>query len=211
MFEITDKTLDEQFLEFGQRYKTLYDELQKRREHPMQVTFSISQQTEFNKFFEGLQLEQCGLYGDDMIAFVRRLGLVCFRIAMVLTILRQEGWIPIIEPLSQCIVCDDRDFHTAMTIVNCLINHTAHVYSNLFDHSGNSQNLTLNKLVSNQEKQLYCQLGNDFTTAEARNAAKSLGIPWKTAERYLGKFVGKLHLVVRIKNGHYKKLEPQCA
>ena len=206
VFEVSDKTLDEQFLEFGHRYKTIYDELVKRKEQPMQVTFSISQQTEFNKFFEELQLEQCGLYGDDMIAFVRRLGLVCFRIAIVLSILRHEGWIPIIEPLSQCIVCDDRDFHTAMTIVNCLINHTAHVYTEIISQDNNTQYLAANMKMSHQEKLLYSQLGNEYTTGDARQTATRLGINWRTAERYLGKYASKYKLAVRLQVGKYKKL-----
>ena len=82
------KTIDEVFLAFGERFKQIYDELKKRQDHPIQVIFSPAQQAQFNKFFSELQLEQVGLYGDDMIACVRRLGLVCFRIAMVLTILR---------------------------------------------------------------------------------------------------------------------------
>ena len=208
VFEQSDKTIDELFLEFGQRYKQIYDELVKRNDRPFQVIFSISQQEEFNKFFEELQLEQVGLYGDDMIACVRRLGLVCFRIAMVLTILRHEGCMPIIELMSQAIVCDDRDFKTSMTIVNCLINHTAHVYSEVLNQ-GNDNNLEAIMKMSNQESLLFKALEDDFTTDEARKAAIKLGIAWKTAERYIGKFAGKYGLTVRITNGHYKKVKPK--
>lgn len=206
VFAQNDKTIDEQFLEFGLRYKTIYDELVKRKDHPLQVIFSVSQQNQFNKYFEKLQQEQAGLYGDDMIAFVRRLGFVCFRIAMILTILRHEGCIPIIDLLSQAIVCDDRDFKTAMTIANCLINHTAHVYTDLFNHNHDANQLPGNVKLSNVEKQLFSQFNEEFTTDDVRQAARQLGIPWKSAERYLGHFVGKYHLAVRVTNGHYKKV-----
>ncbi len=206
VFEKNDKTIDTQFQEFGQRYKLIYDELVKRQDHPMQVILSTTQQVEFNKFFEGLQLEQVGFFGDDMIACVRRLGLVCFRIAMVLTILRHEGCMPIIELLSQAIVCDDRDFSTAMTIANCLINHTAHVYADIFNGGEGDKTEKALAKVSNQEKLLYKQLGTEFTTEDAREAAKKLNIKWRTAERYLGNFAGKYHVVVRVSNGHYQKV-----
>ena len=206
VFEKSEKTIEEQFLEFGQRYKTIYDELVKRKDHPMQLIFSKDQQVKFNSFFEELQIEQVGLYGDDMIAFVRRLGLVCFRIAMVLTILRYEGCMPIIEPLSQAIVCDDRDFNTAMTIVNCLISHTAHVYSEIFDHNNDTKKQLGAMKMSNQEKQLFIQLSDEFTTDDVRQLAKKFNIPWKTAEHYLGKYVSKYRLAVRVCNGHYKKI-----
>ena len=207
VFAQSDKTIDEQFLEFGQRFKGIYDELAKRNDQPIQVIFSPSQQVEFNQFFAELQTEQLGLYGDDLIASVRRLGLVCFRIAMVLTILRYEGSMPIIELLSQAIVVDDRDFKTAMTISNCLINHTAHVYADIFNSDKDAKSKNEPTAMLNLEKMLYESLDTEFTTKDARQAAEKLDIPWKSAERFLGKYVGKYRIAVRIKNGHYKKIK----
>lgn len=207
VFAKSDNIIDEQFLEFGQRFKGIYDELVMRKDRPIQVVFSKSQQAQFNQFFAELQTEQFGLYGDDLIASVRRLGLVCFRIAMVLTILRYEGSMPIIDLLSQAIVVDDRDFKTAMTISNCLINHTAHVYADIFNCGKDDKSKNETASMLNQEKTLYESLGTEFTTADARQAAEKLGIPWKTAERFLGKYHGKYRITVRIKNGHYKKIK----
>ena len=204
VFEKSDKTLDEQFLELGNRYKTIYDELEQHKEHPLEFLLSDEQRKDFNQFFEGLQLEQVGLYGDDLIAFVRRLGLVCFRIAMILTVLRHEGGQPMFNPLSQSLVCTDEDFQTAKTIVNCLINHTAHVYTNLVKH-GDSVAQSGKLKMSTQEELLYKALSSDFTTTDCRSSAMQLGIPWKTAERYLGQFVSKYHNVQRIRNGHFHK------
>lgn len=207
VFADNERTIDEQFQEFGQRFKGIYDELVMRKDSPIQVVFSKTQQAQFNQFFSELQTEQFGLYGDDLIASVRRLGLVCFRIAMVLTILRYEGSMPIIELLSQAIVVDDRDFKTAITISNCLINHTAHVYADIFNcgKDDKSKNETADML--NQEKSLYESLDTEYTTDDARRAAEKLGIKWKSAERYLGKYVGKYRIAVRITNGHYKKIK----
>ena len=203
VFHKSDKTLDEQFLELGHRFKPIYDELMGRKDKPIEFSLTVEQQQEFNQFFEGLQLEQVALYGEDLIAFVRRLGLVCFRIAMVLTVLRHEGSQPTFDPLSQSMVCSDQDFHTAMVIVNCLINHTAHVYTNLVKHDDNVVKSGVQ--MSQQETILFNTLGADFTTNDCRQKAQSLGIQWKTAERYLGLFVSKYHRVDRVRNGHYHK------
>ena len=207
VFAQSDKTIDEVFLAFGERFKQIYDELKKRQDHPIQVIFSPAQQAQFNKFFSELQLEQVGLYGDDMIACVRRLGLVCFRIAMVLTILRYEGSMPIIDLLSQAIACDDRDFNTAMTMVNCLINHTAHVYSEIFNGGKDEKEGSKSVKMSNQESMIFRSLGKEFTTNDVRQAAEELEIRWKTAERYLKNYVNKYHMAGRIKNGHYRKID----
>ena len=203
VFERHDKTLDEQMKELGERYLRLYHALDGFHEHPLEFLLSNEQQQEFNQFFEGLQLEQVGLYGDDLIAFVRRLGLVCFRLAMMLTLLRHESKQPMFDPLSQSLICCDKDFHTAMTIANCLINHTAHVYANLVPHDDKCQTAATGMTIP--EKRFFDSLSIEFTTAEARQKALEIGIAWKTAERYLGNFTSRYHVVHRIKNGQYKK------
>lgn len=204
VFEQSQETLDDQFEKLGQRYLSLFHTLEGLKGKSLEFVFSQEQQEEFNRFFSELQLEQVSLLGDDLIACVRRLGLVCFRIAMVLTVLRHEECQPMFDPLSQTIVCCEQDFRTAMTIVNCLINHTAHVYTNLVHHEepavGNGQ-----VSMSASERKLYEAVGMDFTTQDCRQAADRLSIPWKTAERYIGLFVNKYHIAVRIRNGQYSK------
>ena len=204
VFERHDKTLDEQMLDLGERYLHLYHALQQHEEHPLEFLLSQEQQVEFNRFFEELQLEQVGLHGDDLIAFVRRLGLVCFRIAMMLTLLRHESFEPHFDPLSQSIVCADKDFRTAMTMVNCLINHTAYVYTNLVPHDDKVQTATAG--MSAAERRLFDSLGTDFTTADVRKNAAAFDMQWKTAERYLGNFISRYRVAIRIKNGKYQKL-----
>lgn len=204
MFKRSEKTLDEQFLELGERYKTIYDELAARSNNPIEFLFSEAQQQKFNKFFMGLQLEQVGLYGDDLIAFVRRLGLVTFRIAMVLTVLRKEGCHPIIDQQSHSMVCSDTDFNTAMHMANCLISHTAYVYMNYLPHD--SKNSSQGKVMNAGELRLYNALSDHFTTQEALDAARQIGISAKSAERYLTHFINLYHKAKRITNGFYQKV-----
>lgn len=205
MFKRSDKTLDEQFLELGERYKTIYDELMARSESPIEFLFSEPQQQKFNDFFKGLQLEQVGLYGDDLIAFVRRLGLVTFRLAMVLTVLRREGCHPIIEPQSHSIVCSDTDFNTAMHMANCLISHTGYVYTNYLPHN-KSATEAQGAVMNEVEQRLYNALPGHFTTQEAFDTAIQLNINVKSAERYLSRYINKYHKAKRITNGSYQKL-----
>ncbi|MCR5038937.1 MAG: DUF3987 domain-containing protein [Bacteroidales bacterium] len=204
-FQRKEKTLEEQMVELGQRYLDLFHELEKRQSPQLEFTFSEEQQQRFNVFFNALQTEQFHILGDGLIPFVRRLGLVCFRIAMVLTVLRCEERQPMINPLSQTLVCNDTDFQTAMTIANCLINHTAHVYANLIPHSEQNDTATLASLNAS-EKRLLQALPQEFTTKEAMAKAQQLGIPQKSSERYLGNFVSKYHCVTRVTNGHYRKM-----
>ena len=122
---------------------------------------------------------------------------------MMLTLLRHETLEPMFDPLSQSLVCADKDFHTAMTIANCLINHTAHVYANLVPHDDKAQ--TSMARMTQAERRYFDSLAAEYTTADARQAASAQGLSWKTAERYLGNFVSRHHVASRIKNGYYRK------
>ena len=204
VFAKCDEPISDQLLKVGQRYLELYHDLEKQSYQPLQFVLSVEQQQRFNEYFSGLLLEQIGLYGEQLDAFVKRLGLSTFRLAMVLTVLRCNDHQPRLEPLSQTLVCAEDDFCTAMTIANCLINHTTHVYANLLPHD-DVKSLATGITLSAAEKSLFDAIGNDFTTQDCKQAAAALGITWKSAERYIGKFVSTYHIVDRIKNGHYHK------
>ena len=204
VFAQCDEPVSDQLFKVGQRYLELYHDLESQKQHPLQFVLSVEQQKQFNEHFSGLLHEQIGLYGEQLDAFVKRLGLSTFRLAMVLTVLRCDEHQPRIEPLSQTLVCAEDDFQTAMTIADCLINHTTHVYANYLPHDEQSVDNKKYKL-STQELALFNALETDFTTQDCKMAAKNLGIVWKTAERYLGQFVSKYHIVDRIKNGQYRK------
>lgn len=204
VFAQCDEPISDQLLKVGQRYLELYHDLEKQSHHPLQFVLSVEQQLRFNEYFSGLLLEQIGLYGEQLDAFVKRLGLATFRLAMVLTVLRCNDHQPRLEPMSQTLVCAEDDFCTAMTIANCLINHTTHVYANLLPHD-DVKSLATGTTLSAAEKSLFDAIGNDFTTQDCKQAAAAHGITWKSAERYIGKFVSTYHIVNRIKNGHYHK------
>lgn len=204
VFATCDEPIADRLLKVGQRYLELYHDLADHAAKPLEFVLSEEQKSQFNNYFSSLLLEQIGLHGEQLDAFVKRLGLSTFRLCMTLTVLRCEEHKPRLDPLSQTLVCAERDFQTAMAIADCLINHTTHVYANLLPHD--DQTVAKNGIsLSASERQLFEALSSDFTTQEARQAAERLGIPWKTAERYIGQFVSKYHIATRIRNGQYHK------
>jgi hypothetical protein len=88
---------------------------------------SKPRQDEFNAFFDGIQKQYAALFGLDIVASVRRLGLITYRIAMILTTLRicDDG------NISTTMVCNDADFRTALAMVNVLLQHTVKVFQTL--------------------------------------------------------------------------------
>ena len=202
-FENVDEPLDDVMLKIGQRYLELYHALQKRVDSPLEFTLSESQKYKFNKFFSSLYTEQTGMNGTDLSAFIFRLGLSTFRIAMTLTVLRCADREPMFEPLSNVLVCLDTDFNAALTIANTLINHTSHVWANLLPHV--DKLLTNGVKLSDRERQFFAELPDDFTTDIWKDVAEKNHIPVRTAERYIGNFNNKCHLISRVQNGVYKK------
>lgn len=60
----------------------------------------------FNNFFRSVQTEYAQLYGLDIVGSIRRLGLITYRISMILTALRfMEN-----APTQQIVFCSDTDF-----------------------------------------------------------------------------------------------------
>jgi hypothetical protein len=64
------------------------------------------------------------LCGIDYLATVRRLGLITFRVAMILTALQIMDNGNITSPM----ICSDTDFNTALELVKILIQHAARIH-----------------------------------------------------------------------------------
>ena len=199
-----DEPLEDRLYAIGKDYQKLYLQLLKRKNSPLEFTLTQEQRAEFNAFFAPLYHDQIKLYGESIDAFVFRLGVTTFRLAMVLTVLRCFEHPEDLAAEQNVLVCRNEDFQTAKTIANTLINHTAYVYDNLLEHNA-VENPQVAAMLS-QEQQLYAALSDDFTTQDYQTAARSLGIAESTAERYVGKFCTKYMVARRVRNGLYNKL-----
>ena len=184
--------LDTYFDELGQQFFNLYDSLLK--EEQIQFRLSKDQEEQFNHFFDELQNTYLALQSLEYMATVRRLGLIAFRIAMVLTSLRILESGDMTTPL----VCQDNDFNSALEICRTLVKHASKVFTDLPEDAPlakkkNQRELFLEKLPQFFNRQGYLEV------------AKSLDIADKTAEGYISKFV-KSGLVFRLKQDSYEKM-----
>lgn len=194
VFAVQDEALDRQFEDYGRQFFDLYRTL--KISCPIRFAFSASQQNDFHTFFEQIQNEYSSVFGIDFVASVRRLGIIAFRIAMIMSTLRslKDG------DSSNALVCSDDDFFTAKTMIETLLKHTAKVYQMLPENIANSIG---NK---NQLKQQYYDtLPRDFDKQTAMSFAQSLNISQKTAERYLKQWCLSSQLN-RVKHGWYSKV-----
>ena len=186
------QTLDHYFDHLGDQFHELYKCLQSQVK-PMRFCLTVSQQKQFNSYFEQTQIQYIELCGEDYIGTVRRLGLITFRIAMILTALRIMDNGELRSPL----VCSDTDFNIAMEMVKVLVQHAAHVFQQLPTD-------TATKVQPNQKQQFLNMLPAEFDRQTYLSVADKLKIPAKTAEKQIARFA-KTGLINHYAQNQYRK------
>ena len=211
VFEKTDRAVEEVYEEMGRKILALYEALGSRKEHPLQFMLSTDQQQRFVEMFNDILQEQFDLMGNGIQGFIYRLALECYRYTMVLSALRRLSerygtGRPLFDDDEQALLCDERDFRIAATLIECLVNHTARVYAVI----GNQEEDPFTKSPgkpSTTTKKLYNLLPAErtFTTAEAMELAQSIQVPARTAKRILGDLVTKYQVLDHPHHGVYLK------
>lgn len=164
------------FLEKSGIIFDLYQQLNNLRE-PISFQLTEEQGKQFTVQFNAMLSRNKLLLGRDFDANIKRLGLITFRVAMILSALRipEEGELP--NPM----ICSDLDFQTAMTIATTLEKHAIAVFQNLPNNDLKGAKLKFfEKLPPQFDRQGYLKV------------AEELGIHPKTAEKYIGQFKPKL-------------------
>lgn len=145
-------TLDAQFITLEEEFFNLYKLLSESA--TIQFILTKAQQKEFNSYFASVQKEYNSLFGADIIASVRRLGVITYRIAMILSSLRLMET----RELPQQIICSDADFNTAIHLSKTLIQHTARVFDFFSDkHTNRETQKTLKEKFLNPSQEVSAE------------------------------------------------------
>ena len=211
VFAGNEKSLKQVYREMGEQLLPLYHALAARKPRSIQFVLSQAQQEEFIATFDAMVKEQCRLSGDEMQGFIYRVALSGFRYAMILTLLRRltEDRENYFDPHEKALICDDRDFRTMMTVMNCLANHTARVYAVLGQEEQDPFQQDLSKLKEAVRAFYQALPDQTFSSGDAMRIAKEQHIADRTANRWLGDLCSKYNLLRRIRNGVYVKLFPK--
>jgi hypothetical protein len=163
------ESLDQRFNRFGEQFFDFYKTL--KLYDNIRFSLSNAQQKQFNAYLEQVQQQYWELLGNDYIGTIRRLGLITFRIAMVLTVLRimDNG------NINTTIVCSDTDFQIAMEFLKVFLQHAAFVFRQL--------PAATPAQISNPKMALFQALPDEFDRAKYIEVAKLLEIPDSTADK----------------------------
>ncbi|WNW01864.1 DUF3987 domain-containing protein [Tenacibaculum sp. HL-MS23] len=185
----TKKGLNEYFDNLGNEFYELYRQLITNTE--IQFSYTEEQQEVFNQFFSKINLYYLNVNPLEYNSSIKRMGIIAFRISMILTVLRILETGDVSNPL----YCSDEDFQTTLTMVKALIKHSSKVYSSLPEDK-----TAIN--YKNKKEQFIESLTLRFTTQDYISFASKLNITQKTAERYITSLC-KSKFLARESQGNY--------
>ena len=162
---------------------------------PTEVVFTEEQWKEHTERFRTYLREVVAEDDDSPGAIVLRHGLMMSRIAMVLTALRK------CEPQWNTSEwkCSDEDFHTAMQIVDVLLEHSLLLSTSMDDTAGRIRPVkAFFKL-----RPVLIKMPREFTYSELMAAANEAGLPTASVKRYLLRLV--YYQIVEKEDGKYRK------
>ena len=160
-----------------------------------EVIFTEEQWKEHTERFRTYLREVVAEDDDSPGAIVLRHGLMMSRIAMVLTALRK------CEPQWNTSEwkCSDEDFHTAMQIVDVLLEHSLLLSTSMDDTAGRIRPVkAFFKL-----RPILRTMPREFTYSELMATANEAGLPTASVKRYLLRLV--YYQIVEKEDGKYRK------
>ncbi|MCB0536010.1 MAG: DUF3987 domain-containing protein [Bacteroidetes bacterium] len=161
-----------------------------------EIELTYDQWQLFNKSFRDT-LYQVGVFtGEDAASVVFRMGLITFRVAMILTALRkfENG------EAATHIKCSDDDFQIALEICKTYLQHSLLMYNNL-----PKQEESEGFKSSDAKRRFFEKLPQNFTRNEAQTLGQTFNLGTRTIDQLLRNANGKD--LRKIKAGHYEKVE----
>ena len=191
---VDEKPIDDYFRKLGEDYFILYQALAGLE--PMMFGITPDQRKQFHDLFQEIQNSYVQFLGYDFLASVRRLGLITYRIAMILSVLR----IMELGTVSNPFLCEDEDFDTAVAITRVLIQHTSRVFQDF--PKDTALNPTSQSTLLRQR--FFNALPAQFDRSIYISVAQRIGMPIKTAEKAIARFK-KDGLIIHEAQNRYRK------
>ena len=158
-----------------------------KSEAPRRFTMTEEQGAKLDNFFSDAHKQNIALYSQSASGTTFRLGLMCFKIAMVLSAIRSD---------EKEIICNDEDFNSAFKLTGEV--YMPHAMSMLSKVGKQETNLTHIKLLT------WIKTKEKFSRAEALVKAKEVGIKDRTLSDILRRFI-ESNLIKKISHGLYTK------
>ena len=165
---------------------------------------------QFLKHYESTNDECCDEVGNGMQGIVRRMGLMAYRIMMVLTAVRtfetETFKLPHAPDGSVHLFCQEEDFRTAMSICDTLLAHSVFIYRKLMRAQRRSVPDQQEKSVASRRNAFFELLPNTFTKKDYDALIEAQNENRSTASKWIDVFIKERRLC-RVGQGIYQKKE----
>jgi hypothetical protein len=179
---------------FDQKSKEILNISEFIKNNPSEFKLTPEQQKIFHDKFKSQQKKICSEYSNEANSVVMRMGLITFRLAMVLSVLRKFEDTNTESEL----ICSDLDFETSLKLSDAYFKHNLQMLEKLPKNSTNN-NAKMNELLQNMTS------SKEMRRGEIVEIGKRLGIGTRTIDEYLRKAESK-GLLKRLSQGKYMKI-----
>ena len=177
---------------FEKLSRSIYD-LSIRLTSDTEFTLTDNQIQKFDTTFNELESNTLETGNEKLFPSARRSGIITFRLAMILSILRHHKS----EAIPKLIECSNDDLDTAIQISSTLFKHSERILKELYNNNVNQ--------ISNPSIKFLNQLPDSFTRKIALEEGNKMGVGEKTVESYLTE-LSKSEIIERVSRGNYNKL-----
>lgn len=184
------QSIESLFKEAGESMKDLYDRLMK-----LESIDIVMNELQWKRFNSEMKLINNTFLNDksDFISITKRLGVMAFRLIMILTMLRN---ISRVQVDSLVLGVENSDLETALSLIKYLTDHSLKVYDS---YSNEVKKLTV------LDRQILAELPVTFKRGEGVDVARKLEMSERTFADRLNSWQDE-KILEKLKQGEYRKL-----
>ncbi|CAA7386965.1 DUF3987 domain-containing protein [Chryseobacterium fistulae] len=192
VFSTTARNYDAIFDEEGKRIFDLYGKLADLNDQEIEFKLTENQEKKFLQEFAHIHEKLLRNHPHSFISNLNRHGLICFRIAMILSVLRNREDIGTED--NRQLSCSNLDFLLALRITKTVLKHSL-VTFNSFDDG----------ILSENDEKLLFELNVNFSRDQAIELGEKHNIPKRTMDDKLRQWKKK-KIIITVKHGHYRRI-----
>jgi hypothetical protein len=189
VFEKSIKNNKIAFKNAGEKIFDLYAELVEL-EDKIEFIFTDNQEKRFVKDLSTIRTDIIENHSQGFVSNLHRHGLILYRIAMILTIVRNIDEIH----LMKSITCSNTDYLLAYDITKTLLSHSQYTY-----------NTIENGILSLQDEEILESLPPTFARQKFLEVGEQLGIPARTMDDKISQFKKK-KLIIKVNRYTFRKI-----
>lgn len=177
------------FENFGEMIYGTYERLVKI-ESLIEFSFTENQESKFIELIKPIRNDIIENHAEGFISNVHRHGLIFYRLAMILAIIRNLDNIHV----NRNLVCSNVDFMLAYHLMTTLLRHSQFTY-NTIDNGD----------LSIQDEELLDKMNDVFSREKLINEGKKMNIPIRTIDDKISQWKRK-RIIKKIDRSSYKKI-----